>query len=487
LSLITAILVVGLIFASGASASWTNLGGDPLFPGGIQGSGQAARNDFVRKITSARADIAMQRMGLSLAERRAVRRAATTGRFRRCTMHYGDTFQRMSYGAGAIFVDVNVTFADPDYRAGGAAAFCMDVPVGKVVLHLLTPFKCVNFALKERTKMPPPQKPPKVPVTVRKDAKGGSGTFTIQWRAGHGKWKTKRVKSGKRYTLTHVLHNTCTWVREPKVPSGWKRLSAPLIRKCASGRSLNFVVVNQKVKQPKPTPQPPTPPKCSANQIEKVNESGQIVCSTIEQGGICTSNNVQVGGGNTNNTYIDCSTRIETPPPPPEKPRVCPPGSRNPVPPCNETPPEKQVSAQCTSLRVENSLIENLLVNATVTYQATNATLREIAYHWGDSSPPTITSSLTASHRYARAGTYTIYAVLTFDTWDGGTTSATCADRTVTPKDGTTGQGTGTPGPGGGPGSGGTPERPGTTGEVCTLPDGSVGYKDQFGICNPTT
>jgi len=148
---------------------------------------------------------------------------------------------------------------------------------------------------------------------------------------------------------------------------------------------------------------------------------------------------------------------------------------------------ESRASAQCDFMAAGNSLTSNLTVDTVVFYTADGATLTNVEYNWGDGRIENIAAD-RASHTYAAPGTYIITAKLTFTKADGSTITSNCASITITPKNGTTGQGTGTPGPGGGSGSGGTPERRSdTTGEACRLPDGSVGFRDQFGICNPTT
>lgn len=203
-------VVVGAFaaLAPSASASWTNLGGDPLFPGGIQGTGQTARNDFVRKMNTNRAAKAMKRAGLSAAERKAVRNAVNKGRFKQCTLNYGDHFQKMSFGAGTIFVDNNVTFADPNYKDGGAPAFCLTVKVkkkgGKVTtIKLKVPFKCFNIAVvsKKTTKKkgcgckkPPPPPVPAIPppggctVIINGDNNGNAGCGNIQICTANGSY-----------------------------------------------------------------------------------------------------------------------------------------------------------------------------------------------------------------------------------------------------------------------------------------------------------
>jgi hypothetical protein len=404
----------------------------------------------------------------------------------------------------------------------------------------------------QRLDCPPrrPSAPAKVPVTVLKKTRGGSGTFTIQWRVGQrGQWKSKRVHSGKRYRLTSVKRGIAVWLRESKVPSGWKLLSAKLMKKRANSRSLNFVVVNQK--QSKPAPKS-TAPSCEQRGGKFADEQQNCVVNdqdlTAKQrceadGNIWRNNqcivvqnscgNVIIGDNNTVNGD-NCSNREENtctsnggswhnnvctskeenecvatggswynnicnrPPPPPEERRVCPPGTTGEYPNCKvpQCPPGTEgrypdckvpkppVSAECVNLKVEPSLTSNLTVDAVVTYRQQNTTLSSVRYFWGYNDRTTVNGPVT-SFTYPRAGTYTVYAVLTFENdHDDGKTSATCAAKVVTPKDGTPGPGTGIPSQPGGPGAGGEPGPDPGTGESCRLPDGSVGYKDQFGHCN---
>lgn len=145
-------------FASTASASWTQLGGNPLVPGGVN-----TRADFVRVMTSNKGATAMSFAGLNKAERQAVISATRKGDFRSCSLKYGMKFKRMSFGINGTSVDRNVTFLDPRYRYKPASAWCMDVPLDKggPVLHLLVPVKCGNVAIINRT--PAPKKPTPAP------------------------------------------------------------------------------------------------------------------------------------------------------------------------------------------------------------------------------------------------------------------------------------------------------------------------------------
>jgi len=165
LVVLAAILAVGAIFASSAfAAGWTVLGGDPLFPGGIPNASQQGRDKFVHDMLSSKGVVAQKRAGLNKRERQAFKQALVHGEFTKCTLHYGDHFEAMSYGVGAIFVDRNVTFKDPRYKAHGAPAFCVTVEVGKSgeLVRVKVPFKCENFGVVKRKKLKPgPEKPEK--------------------------------------------------------------------------------------------------------------------------------------------------------------------------------------------------------------------------------------------------------------------------------------------------------------------------------------
>ncbi len=167
MTLVTAAALLA-VCATSAFASWTRLGGDPLFPGGIKGKPgtQVHRNDFVRKMKSKKGQKAMRLALKNRSELTAVNRAISTGQFKKCTLRYGDRFVAESFGAGTVLVDRNVTFRDPRYRTKGAPAYCMAVVVGgkagKYVLRIKVPWICVNFGVMEREKLPQP--PPEKPV-----------------------------------------------------------------------------------------------------------------------------------------------------------------------------------------------------------------------------------------------------------------------------------------------------------------------------------
>lgn len=209
-----AVLVAALAIPTTASAAWTNLGGDPLFKGGIQGTGQTARNDFVRKMNTDRANKAMKRAGLGSVERRTVRSAVNKGKFRKCTLHYGDRFQRMSFGAGTIFVDRNVTFADPRYKSSGSPAFCLTVKVkkkgGKVTtIKIKVPFKCFNIAVVSKKTTKKPKKKVKKVVTPKIVCSNGVTVNSItacQTQVVTQKCEAGTIQSGNQCV---VVQNNC--------------------------------------------------------------------------------------------------------------------------------------------------------------------------------------------------------------------------------------------------------------------------------------
>ena len=181
-------LVIGvflaLAIAAPASADWTHLGGAPLRPS-IQGSGQSARIDFVKKSRSKQFKTAMRLSGLNSRARKAFASAVSRGKFKPCTLNYGDKFVKMAYGPGKVFVDRNVTFKDPRYRSRGAKAFCMTFTVtvrkGNTTIRttytIKVPFECVNFAIvsikqKKTTKTPPSKTTP--PPTVSPGCPAGT-------------------------------------------------------------------------------------------------------------------------------------------------------------------------------------------------------------------------------------------------------------------------------------------------------------------------
>ena len=205
-SLATFWVVVGLLATGGGfaltsttavsaqqpTASWTHLGGDPLFPGGLSAIAAqqhfSLRDAYVFALTSPVGQSALATDGLSVAQREAVTAGARQGEFVSCSLIYGDVFQAMTYGANGVAVDHYVIFSDPRFKNHGSPAFCENIRVGNVVVHLLVPVVCANIALINMTPAPTPL----VPVTITKVAESATGqvfptptgTFRFQVTAG---------------------------------------------------------------------------------------------------------------------------------------------------------------------------------------------------------------------------------------------------------------------------------------------------------------
>lgn len=190
-----------------AAATWTHLGGDPLFPGGVQ-----TRNQFVRAITSAKGSKAMSLMGVSKAERAALKKAARQGKEYSCTTEFGEHFEQMSYGVNGVNVDHNVTFADRRY-SDGTPAFCLDAIVktahGKEKIRMELTKKCGNISLKGReaihTKVKK-QKHPKALVDVKKIALTENGVIMPEPPTGTFAFEIKCRQNGKKIDRTVILN-----------------------------------------------------------------------------------------------------------------------------------------------------------------------------------------------------------------------------------------------------------------------------------------
>ena len=147
----------------GDSHTWSGLGGDPVWPGGINVVGQLSV-----VVKSAAGQRALTCIGLNQAERAAV--TSQIDKATSCTMKWGQVFPAMSFHSDGASVDRPTQFVDPRYKkAGGAPAFCLTVKVKEggsiVTISILWPFKCVNAALVSRTtttphKATPPKTPP---------------------------------------------------------------------------------------------------------------------------------------------------------------------------------------------------------------------------------------------------------------------------------------------------------------------------------------
>lgn len=81
---------------------------------------------------------------------------------------------------------------------------------------------------------------------------------------------------------------------------------------------------------------------------------------------------------------------------------------------------------QCNELNLVNE--GGRKVKATVDYSATNgASLSTVRYDWGDSSTPLLTDKTSAEHTYAKDGTYTVAATLTFNLPNSTTATSECS------------------------------------------------------------
>jgi len=290
-SLVTVFSAAAALQAESATANdgWTRLGGDPLVPAGVN-----TRNDFVRLMTSNKGSTAMTYAGLNASERAAVVRAARTGDFRSCSLRYGMTFQRMSFGINGTSVDRNVTFRDPRYRNRPAAAWCLDVRAGSKVVHLLVPRICGNIAVINRTPAPvvvktkpaTVSKPGKVKILIRKQAFSAAAEEQLIYPTPTNVFRFK-VQCGLKGKPRYIVYQsdpqpagTCMantgrvriWELDTLGPDKWQHLS-PVYQtfKLKGKKRILAVFKNKQVKvvqppppQPPPTPNPP-PPGCTSN------------------------------------------------------------------------------------------------------------------------------------------------------------------------------------------------------------------------------
>lgn len=196
------LMISSSAFAATNAGGWTRLGGDPVVPGGVN-----SRNDVVRLVTSSKGGTAMMYAGLSFGEQAAVVSAARRGEFRSCSLRYGSSFQKMSFGINGTSVDTNVTFLDPRYRTSPAAAWCMNVRVGNKILKILIPRKCGNFAVISRTSAPKttpktgPAPKPKKKTTTQKH-----GPTAVKCDAGYD----VQIVNGMFYCVAQTNNNTTT-------------------------------------------------------------------------------------------------------------------------------------------------------------------------------------------------------------------------------------------------------------------------------------
>lgn len=328
-------------------------------------------------------------------------------------------------------------------------------------------------------------------VTLKKQLQGGSysGLFTFKVTM-NGKTKTVKLKGGKKVSLGTVKRGTTVKVTETNIPSGWSILgSKTRVYKIKATR--NIVVTNVKP----PTEKPGQPAiVCISTNSGNLSGVGAVQGSCNDVTVICQYNScnpvtenicpANASGGSANNGSTGGNANAEAcKEETPEKPKPqCPPGTTGTYPNCQ--PPEKpKPTAVCTGLSVTPNPAVNLGVRSVVNYVTTGgATLKSVTISWGDGVTKTYNAA-TAEYIYARAGNYVVNATLTFSS-SAGDLQSNCTATTVTPKDGTLGQGSGTPGPGGGPGAGGSPGSPTGT-STCRNDAGIIVYgtPDQFGYC----
>ena len=148
----------------GDSHTWSHLGGDPVWPGGVHSVGQLSV-----VVNSAAGQRSLVCLGLNQAERSMVTKQIAQAKS--CVMKQGQEFVAMTFHADGASVDRPTKFVDARFP-NGASAFCLTVKVkegGKttVTIKLLWPEICVNAALISQTSSTPPKPvpvPPKPPV-----------------------------------------------------------------------------------------------------------------------------------------------------------------------------------------------------------------------------------------------------------------------------------------------------------------------------------
>jgi hypothetical protein len=309
-----------------SSGGWTVLGGDPLVPGGVH-----SRSEFVNVVTSGKGQTAMKYAGLGTKERQAVTLATRKGQERSCSMPYGETFQKMSFGINGTSVDRNVTFADPNYINSPAPAFCVDAKVdvngdGKVdeVVHIKMPEKCGNVALMNRTPVnhPKPHHPKReAPVSVVKVAKDSTGAqiptptgefrFFAKCEDGNDQVKTTAIYNQAVQRLIDQCNvgSTVTVKELSPVanPNDWKFITPQVQKQAVRAKGNKFVFVDKEVGST------PAGPICTGDTTN--TNSGNAA-----QGGNCSTNiNVPICSPVNSPNSVICSP--STPPitPPAEK------------------------------------------------------------------------------------------------------------------------------------------------------------------------
>lgn len=298
--------------ATAASFGWANVGGDPLVPGGIE-----TRQDYVNVITSEKGRSAMILMGLNTTERAAWKKAARQGKERACSVNTGEHFDVMSYGAGNVSVDRDVTLTDPDYKDKPLKGLCLDFNVGKKVIETFVADPCANLTvMDERFVTPTSRKPKKALVTATKYAKDAEGKLFKHTPTGEFEFVVKCLQNRKplvrKVTYNHTPQNlancdtgskvTVTESAESKTERAqgkdlWVNetpLSQSQVTKRRNSKSTkgnNFVFVNKQVKAPKPAEVVVPIIDCSGDTVNTANGN---TGSNIQQAGNCVTQTIIV-------------------------------------------------------------------------------------------------------------------------------------------------------------------------------------------------
>lgn len=320
-----------------------------------------------------------------------------------------------------------------------------------------------------------------------------------------GTWVTNYTCSGGRFVKLarkkYLPPGTKLWIPEKNAPAKGKKkyVSKAEQANCGNHASGKMLVKRKGHSKPKhkpkkkPAKKKPTTPAQSNNcallglgvgvngncvnqnneakqdckTVGGTNTGDQQACTQIQINNNC--GNVVVVNGSDNNVSSsqgsNCVTVVN--------------------PPCTTDCAPQPSTAECTSFVLETNPAVNLGVKARVDYRASNATLSSVSFAWGDGNTTTGTSQ-EAAHVYSSLGTYTVIATLKFTT-PSGNVSVTCSAKQITPKDGTTGFGSGS-GSTGGSGAGGTGSS--GSGQTCIdpvsgdpRPMASSEHKDNHGFC----
>jgi hypothetical protein len=327
-------------------------------PGGVN-----SRSAFVHVITSPKGQTAMKYAGLNQAERKAVTLQVREGNFSACTMAYGETFWKMSFGINGTSVDQNVKFADSRYM-GGAPSWCVTAVVGgksgyKVSVKM--PRKCGNVAVphKPSRKLPPAKKPKQKVVTPPKQ------------------------------TVVCTFNGVPQYVQPPNTTINAQGQCVVQTNNCpVSGQvhDANGNCVNQSNAAEQ---------NCKAAGGTYNNNTG--LCTIIQVNGNCSNIIVINGSGNTvsNTQGGNCNNTTTTPSP----------------------------TFTCTGLSLS---VSNLSATATIGVATTGgAAFKSATISWGDNQ--STTDGLTQSHTYAAGGTFGVSAVVTFSLPNSTTATANCS------------------------------------------------------------